>query len=211
MAGETLSPPRGGNGRFSRSVKTAQRDADATDLRAKGWSLQRIADELGFASKGAVHNAIRRTFRDIPSPGTEDEKRLDLDRIDRLIEQAWGVMEREHLAYSNGRVVRRRIGVEADGDGNELHDADGKPIPVYEDVLEDGPILSAIAHIRALLERRAKIFGYDAPARSRIEVITEDAVDAEILRLTAELGQHASDHPGASGEDPAAQAATGPR
>ena len=112
-------------------------------------------------------------------------------RIDRLIEQAWDVMEREHVAYSNGRVVRRRIGTEVDEAGNERLDADGLPVPAYEDVLDDGPILSAVDRIRSLLDRRAKIFGYDAPSRSRIEVITEGLLlyldAAEVRSLAADL------------------------
>jgi hypothetical protein len=193
----TVQTNRSGTGRFTRSIKTAQRDFDAAELRAKGRSLQRIATELGFASRGHAHNAIGRAFAALPADGAEDAKRLDLERIDRLIEQAWDVMEREHVAYSNGRVVRRRIGTEVDEAGNERLDADGLPVPAYEDVLDDGPILSAVDRIRSLLDRRAKIFGYDAPSRSRIEVITEDAVDAEIERLAAEVGDLDRDHSGA--------------
>jgi hypothetical protein len=198
MAGRTGSSARGGNGRFTRSLKTAQRDADAAALRTRGWSLQRIANELGFASKGAAHDAIRRAFADIPSGEAEEAKQLDLERIDRLIEQAWAVMERLHVTVSDGRVVGRQTGIERDEDGIERLGMDGKTIPVYEDILDDGPVLSAIDRINRLLERRAKIIGYDAPSRSRVEVITEDAVDAEIARLEAKLGERAADRPGAS-------------
>lgn len=191
MTGETGGPPRNGNGKFARSLKTAQRDHAALDLKVKGWSLQRIADELGYASKGAVHNGIRRAFQDIPTPEAADEKRLDLERIDRLIEAAWEVLEREHVAYSNGQVIRRRTGdVERDDDGFERLDDKGKTIPVYEEVLDDGPLLASIDRIRSLLERRAKIIGYDAAARSRIEVITEDVVDAELKSLAEEIAAH---------------------
>jgi len=192
MAGRTPGPPpRNGNGRFTRSLKTAQRDHDALNLKVKGWSLQRIANELGYASKGAVHDGIRRAFQDIPMPEAADEKRLDLERIDRLIEAAWEVLEREHVAYSNGQVIRRRTGgVELDEHGAERLDDKGRTMPEYEEVLDDGPLLASIDRIRTLLERRAKIIGYDAPARSRIEVITEDVVDAELKALTEEIAAH---------------------
>ena len=190
MARET-DAPRNGDGKFARSLKTAQRDHDALALKVKGQSLQRIANELGYASKGAVSTAIRRAFRDLPGPGTEDEKRLDLERIDRLIEASWEVLEREHVAYSNGQVIRRRTGlVELDESGLERLDDKGKTIPLYEEVLDDGPLLASVDRIRSLLERRAKIIGYDAPARSRIEVITEDVVDAELKALSEEIAAH---------------------
>jgi hypothetical protein len=196
MAGRTGDQPRNRNGKFARSLETAQRDHDALALKVKGQSLQTIANELGYASKGAVHDAIRRAFRDLPLPGTEDEKRLDLERIDRLIEAAWEVMEREHVAYSNGQVVRRRTGLaELDESGLERLDDKGKTIPLYEEVPDDGPLLASIDRIRSLLERRAKIIGYDAPTRSRVEVITRDMVEDAIVALEAELAERAG-YPG---------------
>lgn len=191
MASETSGPPRNGDGKFTRSLKTAERDHSALALKVRGWSLQRIASELGYASKGAVSTAIRRAFRDLPMAGVEDEKRLDLERIDRLLEAAWEVLEREHVAYSNGQVIRRRTGeVECDEAGLERLDDKGRTIPLYEEVLDDGPLLASVDRIRSLLERRAKIIGYDAPARSRIEVITEDVVDAELKSLAEEIAAH---------------------
>ena len=39
-------------------------------------------------------------------------------------------------------------------------------------------------------ERRAKIIGYEAPARSRVEVITEDIVDAELAQLAKQVAEN---------------------
>lgn len=189
----TARTSRDGNGRFTRTPDSARRDAEAAALRAKGRSFQQIADELGLASKGHAHDAVTRAFRDIPYEGAEDARRLDLERIDRLIEQAWAVMEREHVTVSQGRVVGKQIGWQRDDDGEILRDGEGAPLPLYEDVLDDGPALAAIREIRGLLERRAKIVGYDAPAKSRIEVVTADMIEAEIMRLEAELGKSPAD------------------
>jgi len=190
-------PTRGGNGRFSRSIETAERDAEAVALRSKGWTVQRIADELGLADKASAYHAVQRAFADVPYEAVDEARRLDLERIDRLVDQAWAVMEREHVAYSNGQVVRQRTGdVERDADGTERLDDKGRTIPEYEPVMDDGPVLAAIDRIRSLLERRAKIIGYDAPTRSRVEVITRDMIEDEIMKLETELGERA-DHPGA--------------
>jgi hypothetical protein len=179
--------PRNGSGKFTRGAESRKRDARAADLHGQGWSYQRIADELGFASKGHAHNAVMRAFADIPGEEAKHARQVDLERIDRLIEQAWEIMITPHIAVSQGKVVRRFAGVERHEDGIEKLDADGKAIPVFEDVRDDAPALAAINTIRSLIERRAKVFGYDAPAKSRIEVITTDTIESEIRRLETEL------------------------
>lgn len=188
---------RGGNGRFVPSIKTAARDLEAAGMRVRGRGLQQIADELGYASCGHVHDGIQRAFAALPSDGAEDARRLDLERIDRLIARAWDVMDREHVAYSNGQVVRRRTGeYERDDDGLERLDDKGNRIPLYEEVTDDGPLLAAIDRIERLIGRRDKIIGYGAPARSRIEVVTPETVEAHIAALEAELAR--SDPAGSS-------------
>lgn len=181
---------RGGNGRFTRAAESRKRDYRAAELRGQGWSFQRIADELRFASKGHAHDAVMRAYAEIPTEGVEHSRRLDLERIDRLIEKAWEIMLREHVTVSQGRVVGKQIGWQRDDDGEILRDGEGNPIGLYEDVMDDGPALAAIREIRGLLERRAKIAGYDAPTRSRVEVVTEDVVDAELARLEAALAEN---------------------
>jgi hypothetical protein len=194
----TTRTSRDATGKFTRSIRTAQRDYAAADLRAKGRSLQAIADELGFASRGHAHDAIQRAFTALPAEGAEDAKALDLARIDRLIEAAWGVLERQHVTVSQGKIVGRFTGFAKHPDtGETFHDDAGEPIPLYEELDDDAPVLAAIDRIERLTARRAKIFGYDAPTRSRVEVITRDMVEDEIMKLEAELGERAG-HPGAS-------------
>jgi len=180
---------RDGKGRFSRTVDTARRDAAAAALRARGRTFDQIAAELRFSGRAKAYEAVQRAYADIPYEGVEEARRLDLERIDRLIEYCTAVMEREHLTVNNGKVIRHFVGLETDADGIERLDPDGKPIPVFEDVLDDGPGMTAVREIRGLLERRAKMTGYDAPARSRVEFVTEDVIEAEIRKLEAQIGQ----------------------
>lgn len=183
MAGGT----RDGNGQFRRTAASAARDMRAADLHGQGWTHERIREELGYASRGKVSEAIARAFDAIVTPGAAEAKRLDFERIDRLIELNWAALERQHVAVSNGRVVRRFMGVERHADGIEKLDPDGKPIPVFEDVLDDGPVAVHTAVILRALERRARMYGYDEPARSRVEVVTADMVEDNIRRLESEL------------------------
>jgi hypothetical protein len=181
------SGTRGGNGQFRRTPASVARDMRAAELHGQGWTHERIAAELGYGSRGRVSEAIDRAFALIVTPGAAAAKRLDFERLDRLIEKNWEALERQHVAVSNGRVVRRFTGVERHPDGIEKLDADGKPIPVFEDVLDDGPVAVHSIVILRLLERRAGMHGYDEPRRSRVEVITEDMIEDKIRRLESEL------------------------
>ena len=182
---------RGGKGRFTPSVQTAARDYEAAELRVKGRTLQEIADELGYASRGHVHDGITRAFQSLPTEDAKQAKQLDLARIDRLIAKAWDVMEREHVAYSNGQVVRCRTGkYETDDDGLERLDDKGNRMPLYEEVADDGPLLAAIDRIEKLIARRDRIIGYGAPTRTRIEVIDPETIEAHIAALEADLARN---------------------
>ena len=187
MAAQTS---RNRKGKFTRTTAERKRDYRAAELHGQGWSYQRIADELGFASRGHAHNAVMRAYADMPTEEAQQARQADLDRIDRLIEQAWKVMLTPHLTVNNGKVIRHFVGVERDEDGIERLDMGGKPIPVYEDVLDDGPRLAAVVAIKGLLERRARIFGYDAPAKSRVEVITADMIESQITELESQLARN---------------------
>jgi hypothetical protein len=181
---------RGANGQFRRTPASAARDMRAAELHGQGWTHERIAAELGYAGRGSVTKAIDRAYAQIVTPGAEQAKRLDFERLNRLIEKNWEALERQHVAVSNGRVVRRFVGIERHEDGIEKLDADGKTIPVFEDVLDDGPIAVHTIVILRLLERRARMHGYDAPAKSRVEVITADMIESQIADLESQLARN---------------------
>jgi hypothetical protein len=178
-----------GTGKFIRTPASIKRDADAAALRGKGWTFQRIANELGYASKGKAYEGVQRALAEIPREAVEELRQMELERLDRLYQAAAEVLEREHLAISHGKVVRRRVDVQRDEDGIEILDGEGNPIPLYQDVMDDGPVLQAIDRMLKIQERRAKLLGLDAPAK--LEVFTIDAIDAEIKKLQAELDESA--------------------
>src|SRR5688500_13270601 len=55
--------------------------------------------------------------------------------------------------------------------------------------LTEKPSAFLVDSILRIMERRAKLVGLDAPISIRTEVVTVDAVDAEIQRLEAELAE----------------------
>jgi AraC-like DNA-binding protein len=175
-----------GNGRYERDIDTAERDAEAARLRARGRTYQQIADELGFSDKSNAHKAVQRTLAAVPVEAAEEVRKLELDKLDNLERAALEVMGRKHVFVQQGHVVRQRIGVERDADGIERLDADGKEIPLYEDVLDDGPTLKAVETLLRVAERRARLLGLDTPVKANVTVHHVDPRDLAIQELLNE-------------------------
>lgn len=67
-----------------RRKTAAEKRAEALELRAMGYSYQAVADEVGYASKGAAHNAVSKGLADIPREAAEQARELELGRLDDL-------------------------------------------------------------------------------------------------------------------------------
>jgi len=164
------------------------RDAYALQLRRQGLTYSQIAEQIarklteeaaltGGSPRGytamAAHEAVKRAIRDNYREDVQNAAELELERLDDLIRQTMAIAARRHYVVSNtGRIVEG---------------PDGSPLE------DNAPRLAAIARLQSLGESRRKLLGLDAPARQRIEVITEDVVDNMIRQLTEELGTPAQD------------------
>jgi hypothetical protein len=153
--------------RFVRTPANAARDARAAELRAEGWTLQAIADELGYYDKSVARKAIRGALREIVRGPAEKLLTLHVERLETLYEAALEVLEAEHVMVSHGKVVTM-----ADPEtGME------KPLT------DNGPKLAAIREARATMESFRKLMGLDQPAKValsggvRYEVVGVDPAD----------------------------------
>ena len=158
--GEQL-PPRDGKGKWVRGKDSVARDAEAFNLRSNGWTLQEIADYLGYWGPSNVHKAIKKAMEKYERPAIED-LRLSMDKqLETLQRAAMNVLTARHLVFYQGAAV--------DLDGNRVED--------------DGPVLKAVETLLKIQERRAKLWGTDAPAKQAVEVTTVnysiDGVDTE--------------------------------
>ena len=168
-----------GAGRFERTLDTAQRDAAAADLRAKGRTYQQIADELGWSDKSDARKAVLRVLRTIVREPAEavlhfELERLDaeLGRLDALEAKVRKVLDARHITVSNGKVI-------INPDTNEPMD-------------DDAPILQAADRLlkieearRRNGERRAKLTGIEAAVKvdaTVTEVTQQDIELQEMLR-----------------------------
>ncbi|MEV0915435.1 hypothetical protein AB0I93_14340 [Streptomyces sp. NPDC049967] len=152
--------PHDGKGRFARTLSTAEREAEAARLRSRGWTYQRIADELGWSNKGDAHHAVQKVLRDTVQEAGDDLRALELTRLDALYVAATEVLEREHITVSNGRIVSRD---------------DGTPI------LDDAPVLQAIDRLLKIQERRSRLLGLDAPVKKDVSLTDERVAAIEAL------------------------------
>lgn len=161
-----------GKGRYIRTLTAAERDATAADLRSKGWTYQRIADELHYADKGEAHHAVSRVLKATVREAGDAARAMEHERLDRLSEAAWTVLERQHITVSNGKVIS----------------LDGQPLP------DDGPVLQAIDRLLRISESRRKLDGLDAP--SRVSVDAENIgreIDAILGRLAGTADDDSTD------------------
>lgn len=158
------TPPheaRDGKGRYVRTPDTARRDAQAADLRAQGWTLQQIADHLGYYDKSNARAGIQRALREIVQGPAEQLLHMHLTRLETLYQAALDVLDADHVMVSNGRIVKD----EAD-----------QPLPDY------GPKLAAMREARAALADFRKAVGLDAAKK----VDVTGGVRYEILGLNDE-------------------------
>lgn len=167
----------------------AQRREQAIKLRMAGVRYEDIARQLGYASRGAAACDVQRALASTIAEPSEEMRALEVQRLDMLWQNAMKVLSRHHVTVSNGKVVT----------------LDGEPVK------DDGPVLQAIDRLLRIQERRAKLLGLDAPAKH--EVVTLDAIDAQIRALTEELERAdaaAAELDGTeAGETSGAQAASG--
>lgn len=156
-----------GRGRFTRTIDTAQRDAEAARLRARGLSYRQIAAEL-TVDVATAHAAVQRALNAVIEDAGEEVRKLELERLDTMYAAALEVLDRQHVTVSNGKIIRRQVGWERDDAGEIQCDGEGKPIAIYEDLLDDSPVLQAIDRLLRIQERRAKLLGLDAEKKINV-------------------------------------------
>lgn len=146
MAGTT----RRADNAYTRDPDVTERDRKAMRMRASGVTLQKIADELGYASRGAALTQINRLYAaDSKADIAAYREAMDA-QLDELYSATMAVMRAKHLKVNAGQVV---FDPESGG--------------LLED---DAPVLASVQAALRVLERRAKLWGIDAPTKVQAEV-----------------------------------------
>jgi AraC-like DNA-binding protein len=153
---------RDGNGRYTRRIETAERDAQAARLAQQRHTYQQIADELGYSSKGDAWRAVQRCRQAAIQQAGEELLASEAAHLDQLYVEALEVLARDHMVVSHGQIVRG---------------PDGEPL------LDDGPKLAAIDRLVKVRESYRKLFGVDTAQKVnlsggvRYEIVGVDPSD----------------------------------
>jgi hypothetical protein len=161
MANRTKGP----NGRFIRTVETADRDRRCAEMRGQGLTLDQIGEIVGL-SRSATHEAIDRGLRGVPTLELVAAKALALAKLDAQERHFLAVQAKTWYRVDHGRVIR---------------DENGDPM------IDPDPGMRAGLALLRIAERRARQEGTDEPTRSRVEVMTEDVFAEAINNLNREL------------------------
>lgn len=166
---DIASRTRDGKGRYDRDLNTAQRDAEAARLRSRSLSYAQIAEQLGI-SKTSAYEAVQRVLAETIQEAAAEVRQFELQKLDAAERIVLEVMEKEHLTVSNGRIIQKRIEWERDEAGEIVMDGNGKPIGIYEDLMDDAPKLAAVGQYLRIQQRRAALLGLDAPVKAQTGV-----------------------------------------
>jgi len=135
------------------------------ESRRDGRSYTEIGEAFGVSRQVATRIIQRGMDRIVREPA-EQVKAMDLERLDQLQVEALAVLRRRHLVVQGAKIVKGE---------------DGEPL------VDDGPVLAAIGKLLDIQARRARLLGLDAP--NKHEVLTLDAIDAEIRRLEDQVAK----------------------
>lgn len=175
---ETASTRREGRdhrGKFARTINTAERDAEAARMRARGHTYRQIAIHLGV-DVAAAHEMVKRVLAETVAEAADDVRQIELERLDAVLitldelrETVLGVLRRKHYAFSNGRLMY-----------------------LGEEPLEDDDVaLRAAAQLAGIEDRRVKVsesrrklLGLDIPVKQEIDL--SGGVEYRIVGVSTE-------------------------
>jgi hypothetical protein len=142
----------------------AQRRTRAIARRIDGATWQQIADaEPGYSDRAAACKDVQRALeaaRTEMAETAEELRQLEVERLDRLIRAAVGVLDRRHVVVSHGRIVREGKPYVTDEGTAEIAEGAGSPL------IDDTPTLQAIDRVMRLSESKRRLLGLDAPAKA---------------------------------------------
>lgn len=133
-------------GKFIESPENLQRDTEAARLRGKGWTWSAIADHLGYSDRQQAHKAVSRLRMAIITPAIDEMRDAEDAKLDKVEKACMAVLEAKHLKFHDGEAL--------------THEG--------EVVTDDAHVLNATAQLLKVAERRARLWGLDAPVKTEI-------------------------------------------
>jgi hypothetical protein len=148
-----------------------ERDAKAYDLFRRGLSYRQIGTELGVSHQAAFE-AVRRAAKDNAANPLEqaEARQAALDRLQDYRRHVLRVLTGKHYVVSQG--------------GHIVLGPDNKPL------IDTDPVLRAVDRLVKIDQEDSRLRDLYPAAKARVEVITEDAVDAELATLARQVAEN---------------------
>lgn len=147
----------------------------------EGKQIRDIAEELNCHPKHVQKLVVRGAKLCVAEELRDSARSGTLAELDALRSKAYEYLHGEYMAAQFGKIVTEAV--------TETDPVTGHERTVDRPVRDIGPNLAALDRILKIEKRRAEIYGYDAPKRTTVNVVTEDAIIAEINRLEAQMAQ----------------------
>jgi hypothetical protein len=165
MTDDTNLKGRDGRGRYTRSLESAERDAEAARLHAQGWTYKAIAAELQMGDKSTAIRAVQRAVRAVVQGPATEVLKLHTARLEWAYGKAVEIAEANHTLVSQGKVIR--------GD-------DGEPLR------DHAPVLAALREARQTLESFRNMMGLNQPVKVDATVHQVTQQDLELQEMLRE-------------------------
>jgi len=78
-----------------RRIEAKERQKKALQMRLAGASFDQIAEALGYANRSGAYDAVQRVMKGIPEPEAKLYKKLNIERLNRLLVALWPTATRE--------------------------------------------------------------------------------------------------------------------
>lgn len=165
-----------------RSPEAMEKDHRAYDLFRRGLSYRQIAAELGWKSGKSAFEAVRRGAKEAARDAFKDAeaRQVFLDRFQDYRRAAQRVLSTRHFVTTQG--------------GKLVTGPDGNPL------IDDDPVLRALDRLHKIDDTELRLRDLYPAAKTRVEIIPEETIDAECARLIQEIREReaAAADPGAA-------------
>jgi predicted transcriptional regulator len=155
-------------GNIEKSVERAARRAQATEMKKRGYTWTQIAEQLGYATAAVAAQDVLRALEYANRRVREQldgYRQLEGEKLDALERLMWAIVRKKHILAQQGRIM--------------FDPETGEPM------IDQAPLFAAADRLVKIAERRAKLFGWDAP--TKLEVRATNELDTDIAGLLAQL------------------------
>ena len=123
-------------------VRSLDRHKKALELRIAGVSYQKIADNLGYKSRGAAGEAVKSALKKTLQEPADELRTLECERLNSIFLVIWPLVKQGNMAAIDRAIrIQERRAKYLGLDAPEKRDltSDGKPlqIPTVIEVLRD--------------------------------------------------------------------------